>query len=88
MKKQILVNKDSYGKMFVERYTFAEGDSEFFEVEHDLFCYTLSGYGIMEIEKYGYNVEQGTGIFVPKGAEFTLTNTSDVALALVIFGTK
>ncbi|HHY16153.1 MAG TPA: hypothetical protein GX521_08775 [Firmicutes bacterium] len=88
MTKTILVDKESDGKMYVERYVMAENESEDFTIKDDTFFYTITGYGVMNIEDYGYSIEQGTGILIHKDSEFTLTNTGDVELQFVIFGVK
>lgn len=88
MEKKILVDKNSKGKMFVEKIELKPEESVNIKNENDLFYFIESGYGVMYVEKYGYNFEQETSIFVPKGSEYKFTNTGNVDLLLVYYGVK
>ena len=43
MGKKILVDKESKGKMYVERYCLKPEQSELFNAENDLFYYIIQG---------------------------------------------
>lgn len=88
MEKTILVEKNVKGKMFVEKIQLKPEESVEINNENDLFYFIESGYGVMYVEKYGYNFEQETSIFVPKNSAYTFTNTGNVDLVVVYYGVK
>ncbi|WP_373893747.1 cupin domain-containing protein [Virgibacillus sp. CBA3643] len=88
MDKTILVDKESKGRMFVEKLKLRPDHSGVMDTENDLFYFVLSGYGLMNVEAYGYNLEQETGVFVPKDSRYTFKNTGEVDLVLVCYGVK
>lgn len=88
MEKSVLVNRNSDGKMFVERLYLKPEESTEINNENDLFYYVISGYGLMTVEAYGYNFEPEVSIFVPAGSEYTFTNTGETDLVIVCYGVK
>lgn len=88
MEKSVIVDKASAEKIYVDRFTLKPEESCDIEEQDDLFYFVLSGYGLMNVEKYGYNLEQETSVFVPGGTQHTFTNTGDVDFVLVRYATK
>ena len=88
MEKTIVVDKNLDTKMYIERLCIKPGESTPINNEHDLFCYVISGYGLMDVQNYGYNLEQETSVFLPKDSELNIINTGDVDLAIVYYGVK
>lgn len=88
MEKKVIVDKKGDTKMYIERICIKPEETSPMNNEHDLFCYVISGYGLMDVENYGYNLEQETSVFLPKGSELSITNTGDVDLSIVYYGVK
>lgn len=88
MKKTVLVDSNSSKTMFVERLSLKPEQSGTVNNKNDLFYYVVSGYGLMSVEAYGYTLEQEASVYVPKGSEYTFTNTGDVELAIVCYGVQ
>ena len=66
---------------------FLYGNEKTKKVKHDneqVIFYVMNGFGYVEAGGKRTNVTEGTGIFIPAGLEYSFTNTSGVALEVII----
>lgn len=61
----------------------AVGDNWERKTERETIYYVLSGYGVLNVETYGYSLGPEMAVYVPRNTAHDITNSGSVALTLV-----
>lgn len=86
MEKVTVVERSADGKLFLDRNRIAPGETVSLAADFEYFYFVHSGYGVLMIDAYGHYVEQGSGIYIPVGTRYSFTNTGDIDLILIQYG--
>ncbi len=85
MKKKVLVSKEDSPFLTLEKFVLPPDDTFDIVSDYDRFYFIIAGFGVMEIEKYGYSLGPETGVFIPGGSVSQIKNTSDSDLNYVVY---
>lgn len=88
--KMIEPGKQGISRMVLEKLKLSAGDriSKLSYANEESFYYVTDGYGLLEVDEYGYALEPQQSIYIPPNTLHSIQNSGESELLLLRYGAR